>query len=503
MSSAVYSPINNKVYVFGGEDGNTGVNYNLTQIYDVVLGTWSMGAPMPDVRSFMASGYYNGKIYLVAGYNTGTVDSAQRQVWEYDPIANTFTTTRMLYPNANGVGGPGFGIINGHLYVAGGRDLTNTVIALVYDYDIGADTWTQRANLPSANNVPGSGVENGLLAVFGGGNPFAFAPQTTGATVLYDPGSDTWTNGPTLTQIRSFPAGTAVGNTLVAAGGFTGASTTSSTETTACTAGGGCPTCPLYTLTTSTGNPIVPGDTDIGNHCDDCTTDIALPFPVALYGTTFTTGTLIHISSNGSVEFGAATAPFGARCPLPDSLINEAILGYQGDLRTDNFTQTGEGIFTSVTGTAPNRIWNIEWRAEHFSDGSPVNFEVQLFENTNCFDVIYGVTTDNGSAEASGVQKSATGPATQFSCLEGTLTSGLKVTYCPHDCPAPVPTDAVSRKVHGGAGTFDIELPRVPIDGAVGIEDRTQGSPSSGLSNWAKVANYPLASESVAVALLV
>jgi hypothetical protein len=51
----------------------------------------------------------------------------------------------------------------------------------------------------------------------------------------------------------------------------------------------------------------------------------------------------------------------------------------------------------------------------------------------------------------------------------------LKVTYCPQSCPAPVPSSAVSRKTHGGAGTFDINLPLVPIGGAVGIEDRQQG----------------------------
>jgi hypothetical protein len=38
---------------------------------------------------------------------------------------------------------------------------------------------------------------------------------------------------------------------------------------------------------------------------------------------------------------------------------------------------------------------------------------------------------------------------------------------------APVPTSAVSRKVHAGAGPFDVNLPLVPIGGAVGIECRT------------------------------
>ena len=56
------------------------------------------------------------------------------------------------------MGGPGFGIINGHIYIAGGRDLNNTNLNTLYDYDIAADTWTQRANLPTGVNVPGSAV---------------------------------------------------------------------------------------------------------------------------------------------------------------------------------------------------------------------------------------------------------------------------------------------------------------------------------------------------------
>ncbi len=56
MASAVYYPPTNKIYVFGGEDGDTGVNSNATRIYDIASNTWSAGANMPDVRSFMASG---------------------------------------------------------------------------------------------------------------------------------------------------------------------------------------------------------------------------------------------------------------------------------------------------------------------------------------------------------------------------------------------------------------------------------------------------------------
>src|SRR5205814_534768 len=110
----------------------------------------------------------------------------------------------------------------------------------LYDYDIAADTWTQRANLPTGINVPGSAVIGGKLWVFGGGDPFTGSsampsgkkkiqiPDTTNILQIYDPVTDSWTTGPSLAQVRSFPAGTDVGNTAVAVGGYTGIDTTTS-----------------------------------------------------------------------------------------------------------------------------------------------------------------------------------------------------------------------------------------------------------------------------------
>ena len=174
-ASGVYAPNVNKLFVFGGDSPNAGTVVNTTRIYDIATNTWSTGAPMPDVRAFMASGYFNGKIYLVGGYNTGNVDPSFGQVWEYDPVANTFNTSRMSMPAT--LGGPGFGIINGHMYVAGGRDLNNTNLNTLYDYNIATDSWTTGATMPSGVNVPGSAVIGGKLWVIGGGNPFT-GPST-------------------------------------------------------------------------------------------------------------------------------------------------------------------------------------------------------------------------------------------------------------------------------------------------------------------------------------
>ena len=81
MASGVYAPNVNKFFVFGGSEFTLALVVNTTRIYDIATDTWSTGTPMPDVRAFMASGYFNGKIYLVGGYNTGNISPAFLQTW--------------------------------------------------------------------------------------------------------------------------------------------------------------------------------------------------------------------------------------------------------------------------------------------------------------------------------------------------------------------------------------------------------------------------------------
>jgi hypothetical protein len=256
MPTAVYYPTTNKIYIFGGEDAVSGTNYNITRIYDIASNTWSSGANMPDVRSFSAGGYSSstGKIYIISGYNTGFVDSAQPNTWAYDPVANSWTDLTGSAPFPHPAGGMAFGGINGKLYIAGGRDAANTIINLNWEYDPVANVYTAKADEPGTyqNNVPGSGAALNALWVFGGGNPFigsgaratraafpwAFVkgaknptlPATDNSTRFYDPSTDTWGPFSNMNEVRSFPGGTAIGPMLVAAGGFNGATTVASTE---------------------------------------------------------------------------------------------------------------------------------------------------------------------------------------------------------------------------------------------------------------------------------
>jgi hypothetical protein len=114
---------------------------------------------------------------------------------------------------------------------------------------------------------------------------------------------------------------------------------------------------------------------------------------------------------------------------------------------------TGCGIFTSTTGTAPNRQFHIEWRTTVFNAGdNHFNYELRLFEGSSTFEIIYGnmVTVTNGAQlQVAGVQgNSGAGFLTQDFCLAFTDTPPTNVsrTYtlqtgaCPSPTPTPTPT---------------------------------------------------------------
>ena len=60
----------------------------------------------------------------------------------------------------------------------------------------------------------------------------------------------------------------------------------------------------------------MPGTTDIGNNCDDCTSPITLPFTYTLYDTT---ASGITAGSNGGLFFSADNPTFGITC-IPNTI---------------------------------------------------------------------------------------------------------------------------------------------------------------------------------------
>src|SRR6266496_2320299 len=144
-----------------------------------------------------------------------------------------------------------------------------------------------------------------------------------------------------------------------------------------------------YAVTYRT-DPIVPGNTDTHNHCAWCDTMINLPFPFVLYNQTFNA---VMVNSSGRLDFVCNNEPSGYtetclpappnNCPYDYTIF--ALWGEWSTITSAPGCATwpnGCGIFTSVSGTAPNRILNIEWHAVRRENGAlRANFEVRLYEN--------------------------------------------------------------------------------------------------------------------------
>jgi plastocyanin len=260
--------------------------------------------------------------------------------------------------------------------------------------------------------------------------PPAGPTSTPTATVTGTPPTATITSTPTRTPTNT--------NTLVPTNTFTATPTV----------------CTNYTFTSSTGNAIVAGTTDIGNHADDLATTITLPFAYSLYGQAFTGASA---SSNGTLQFTGSTTAFTNAC-LPTTTLNNTILAHWDDLRTDAQTNcsafaSGCGIFTSTSGSAPNRIFNIEWRAVLFTGATVVNFEIRLYEGQSRFDLVYGTVNGSGGSATVGVQRDTGSQFVQFSCNTASLSSGLQIVFTLPACGTPLPTNTPTRTFTPGVAT--------------------------------------------------
>ena len=181
---------------------------------------------------------------------------------------------------------------------------------------------------------------------------------------------------------------------------------------------------PDYSISAGTGS-IVPGTTFVtGSDCDDCIETIATPFPVNVFGSSYSS---INASSNGNLQFTTSNTAF-TNCCLPGSAMGVMIAPFWDDLYSVN---AGMGIYTITTGSAPNRTFYVEYRSQFFPGSGSANFEVAFDEATGRISLIYGSITSDTSATV-GLQASGTGPKREFSCnTAGNVPSGRQVDYTP------------------------------------------------------------------------
>jgi hypothetical protein len=198
-----------------------------------------------------------------------------------------------------------------------------------------------------------------------------------------------------------------------------------------------------YSYASSSGGTVTPAETLVaGSQADDAVVALTVPagFSFNLYGTTYSGGQPLAVSTNGTLQLGPGGSSAFSNTTLPSATFTApTIFAYWDDLDLRGGTN---GIYTSLTGTAPNRVWRIQWRGVLFNTTSAVNFAIEIPEGGSSFRTVYdNSAAANGSSATIGVQAAGTGTDfTQYSFNTAGITPGqvLTATLPPPVCsPGP------------------------------------------------------------------
>ncbi len=132
-------------------------------------------------------------VWLIGGLTTNSIGSAVASVDLFDPLLGPLGT---WYTGVTSLPTPvsfeAASSFNGKLYVIGGFNSAGNVLAIVQVYDVAGDSWSSGTSMPAARANAYGATVNGRIYVLGGTTGNASAPwAASNLTYEYTPGG-TW-----------------------------------------------------------------------------------------------------------------------------------------------------------------------------------------------------------------------------------------------------------------------------------------------------------------------
>ena len=210
----ITSAAGGKIYVMGGEAAEASV-----EEYDPATEKWAKKASMPTGRYDLAACTVNGKIYAIGGNLKGLALSNAME--EYDPVTDSWTKKADMPTEMTGLSAS---VVNGKIYAIGGYSgkWPDIILAsIVEEYDPATNTWTRKADMPTARARLSTSAVNGKIYAIGG--DIAVSPNTTATSVVeeYDPATDTWIRVTDMPTARAYVSTGVVDGKIYAIGGLT------------------------------------------------------------------------------------------------------------------------------------------------------------------------------------------------------------------------------------------------------------------------------------------
>jgi N-acetylneuraminic acid mutarotase len=191
---------------------------------------WDRAASLPEPQAEAVGLAFGGRLHLITGRSPGRSPNGawrdQADVashWVFDPEIGGWHEARPCPMARNSAAGA---VLDGALWVAGGRTVQGGGTGRLDRYDPIEDRWDTLAPLPRSATA-GQQVGGGLAMVAVAGRLVAFggewfAPGGGGVfreTWIYDPAADAWTPGPDMKTPRHGLAAAAVGGMAYAIAG--------------------------------------------------------------------------------------------------------------------------------------------------------------------------------------------------------------------------------------------------------------------------------------------
>ena len=192
-------------------------------IYDPATNSWEDGGQMPVATHHTDFVRVGERSYLVGGYEGSGFGPRTDGVWIYDPATGDWREGGSPMPTPQG--GLALSVLDGKIHAIGGTVANpdvldrseHTVSELDASvgthevYDPATDSWERLAPMPTPRNHHIAGTVDGRIYVTGGrilgAGGRATANMGITGTEIYDPATDSWSEGPPLPTGRSGSAG--------------------------------------------------------------------------------------------------------------------------------------------------------------------------------------------------------------------------------------------------------------------------------------------------------
>jgi hypothetical protein len=327
-------PTNDALYIVGRYSGSYGSEcQKFVPSGGGPTGTWSLVAPYPVAGCGIAAAWDGGDLIYAAGGNPSLSNA-----YKYSISADTWTAIASLPVQRSYCGG---WYADGKFCVYGGTvaGVANTIVV----YDPGTNTWSNGATLAADvwfATFSTTGNSSYLFSV-GGGGGYGSWPATT-AVQIYDPDTDTWTQDTPLPVAHGLNgAGVTIPGDVVSAGGY--------------------PT--SYDVFEGTGFPLAgpPPVFDV----DVALTPVSLPIQIPANGGSFDFN--IEVTNN---ETDPVTCNVWSMIELPNGSMYGPVINASPTLagllvadrdRTQNIpvnAPSGNYMYYAYTGMYPNNIWD-------------------------------------------------------------------------------------------------------------------------------------------------